>query len=143
MAVEVPSFDASVEDPRNATPERLVWRQRAYRLALDSLHLAWPDAMALSKVAVTRRVAAQLYDAVGSIGANLSEGYSRSSGRDRARFYEYALGSARESVTWYRAATPVLGPETAAHRQDVLLQITMLLLAITPHERERRIERAE
>ncbi|MFN8404533.1 MAG: four helix bundle protein [Anaerolineales bacterium] len=37
------------------------------------------------------------YEAVGSVGANISEGYSRSSGKDRARFYEYALGPARES----------------------------------------------
>ncbi len=38
---------------------------------------------------------------VGSIRANIAEGYSRGTGKDRARFYEYALGSARESRDWY------------------------------------------
>jgi four helix bundle protein len=48
----------------------------------------------------------QLYEAVGSVSANLAEGYSRGTGKDRARFYEYALGSARESRDWYFKARP-------------------------------------
>ena len=28
---------------------------------------------------------------------------------DRARFFEYALSSARESISWYQGARPVLG----------------------------------
>jgi four helix bundle protein len=143
MTSEMPKFERWVAEPSNATPERLVWRLRAYRLALYALDLAWADAVALARIAITRRVASQLYDAVGSIGANISEGYSRSSGRDRARFYEYALGSARESVTWYRAAAPVLGAEVTQHRQDVLLQIILLILASLPGERNRRIEPSE
>ena len=46
-------------------------------------------------------LADQLYRSLGSIGANLAEGYSRGTGKDRAHFYEYALGSARESRDWY------------------------------------------
>ena len=143
MSIEVRTFERGVAEPSNATPERLVWRLRAYRLALYALDIAWADVVTLARIGITRRIASQLYDAVGSIGANVSEGYSRSSGRDRARFYEYALGSARESVTWYRAAAPVLGAEVVAHRQDVLLQIILLILASLPGERNRRIEPGE
>ena len=73
--------------------------------------------------------------------ANISEGYSRSSGLDRVRLYEYALGSARESVTWYLAAIPVLGRDTAMERIARLQEIIALLLTMIPRECERRIRR--
>ncbi|MEO8194839.1 MAG: four helix bundle protein, partial [Gemmatimonadales bacterium] len=60
---------------------------------------------------LTQEIAGQLYTAVGSIAANIREGYYRSSGKDRARIFEYALGSAGESEEWYDAAEPVLGSE--------------------------------
>jgi four helix bundle protein len=115
------------------------WRLSAYRLAIEGLLAGWDDACRLSRNPVTRRVAGQLYDALGSIGANISEGYSRSSGLDRVRIYEYALGSARESVTWYIAARPVLGVEVIKDRLERLRRIIALLLTMIPKERRRRI----
>ena len=88
---------------------------------------------------MTEKVSGQLYAAVGSIAANIGEGYSRSSGRDRARIFEYALGSARESMTWYRSAEPILGPEIVGTRLDTLEEIRRLLLAVIPRERDRLI----
>ena len=85
----------------------------------------------------------QLYAAVGSVMANIAEGYSRSSGRDRARIFEYALGSVRESMTWYRSAEPVLGAGVACGRLDTLEEIRRLLLAIIPRERSRLIRPAK
>jgi len=52
-----------------------------------------------------------LYRAVGSIKANIAEGYSHRSGKDQARFYEYSLGSARESRGWYYDARHILGEQ--------------------------------
>ncbi|MGC9349135.1 MAG: four helix bundle protein [Anaerolineae bacterium] len=78
-----------------------LWTVEAYRLALFASDLTWRDLQKLATERRTRSLADQLYRAVGSIGANLAEGYSRSTGHDRARFYEYALGSARESREWY------------------------------------------
>jgi hypothetical protein len=69
----------------------------------------------------------------------VAEGYSRSSGKDRARFYEYSLGSARESRGWYYDGRFVLGDEVANHRMEFLTQIIRLLLTITPEERNRTI----
>ena len=88
---------------------------------------------------MTEKVSGQLYAAVGSIAANLGEGYSRSSGRDRARIFEYALGSVRESMSWYESAEPVLSAEVVRERLDRLEEIRRLLLAIIPRERDRLI----
>ena len=115
----------------------------AYRMALQLSTLAWGDAVRLDKRSLTRRVAAQLYTASGSIRANLSEGYSRASGADRARLFEYALGSGRECRDWYDLARPVLGDEVVRDRDAVLIQIVHILLAVIPRERRRRITRRE
>jgi four helix bundle protein len=77
----------------------------------------------------------QLYRAVGSISANYSEGYSRSSHKDQVRFYEYSLGSARESRNWYWKSRHVLGEAVAMHRIQLLTQIIRHLLRIIPAER--------
>jgi four helix bundle protein len=119
-----------------------LFRMRAYRLAADVLKVAWDDAKALSAEPVTERIAGQLYAAVTSIGANLGEGYSRSSGKDRARVFEYALGSVRESISWYQAARPVLG-DVVRNRLDSLEEIRRLLIAIIPRERGSRISRSK
>ncbi|HLA14133.1 MAG TPA: hypothetical protein VJZ25_03840, partial [Gemmatimonadaceae bacterium] len=61
------------------------------------------------------------------------------SGRDRARIFEYALGSVRETMTWYESAAPVLGTQLVRERLDTLEEIRRLLLAIIPPERDRLI----
>jgi four helix bundle protein len=87
-------------------------RMKAYVLAENLVRRSWDDVVLLEKRHSTRAVSSQLYRAVGSIAANLGEGYSRSSGRDRARLFEYALGSARECSVWYECARPVVGSIT-------------------------------
>jgi four helix bundle protein len=119
-----------------------IYRMTVYRLVLTLSDSAWGDAVKLDKCSVTRRVASQLYTATGSIRANLSEGYSRSSGADRARLFEYALGSA-ECRDWYALARPLLGEEIADLRDAVRVEIIHILLAIIPRERRRRIIRTE
>lgn len=112
-----------------------LWKMEAYRIALFAADLAWRDATRLLQDKRTLNLASQLYDAVGSIGANISEGYSRGSGKDRARFYEYALGSARESRTWYYDARHVLGEAVADHRLRFITQLVRLLLTMVPEQR--------
>jgi len=113
-------------------------RMRAYSLGQELMDVAWIDAKALSGDHLTEAISGQLYAAVVSISANLGEGYSRSSGKDRSRIFEYALGSTRESMVWYRAAKPVLG-EVATERLNKLEEIRRLLLAIIPRERSKNI----
>ncbi|RLT38774.1 MAG: acetylornithine/succinylornithine family transaminase [Chloroflexi bacterium] len=113
-----------------------VWRMEAYRLALFLADLAWHDASKLMKEPFSQRVAGQLYESAGSVGANIAEGYSRGTGRDRARFYEYALGSARECRHWYYQSRHVLGEEIFQHRLGILTQIIRLLLRTIPQQRQ-------
>ena len=114
-------------------------RMKAYRLALDLLDIAWPDAQVIRRNSTTKPIASQLYRAAGSIGANISEGYSRSSGRDRVRLFEYALGSARECRHWYYASRHVLAPQACESQSTILSRICQLLLVAIPEERHRAI----
>src|SRR5688572_32099810 len=90
MSHRVPVSEEDGRDP--------LLRMRVYRLAIELLEESWADAEKLRVHQATEKVSGQLYAAVGSISATLGEGYSRSSGRDRARVFEYALGSAREKI---------------------------------------------
>jgi four helix bundle protein len=133
----IPPFDAWQTGVPEAIRADALWRV-TYRLALYAVEISWTDARSLDRVRITHPVAAQLYRAVGSIAANIAEGYSRSTGPDRARILEYSLGSTRESVAWYYAARPVLGQAVFDARNDVLTQIRRLLLTTIPAERQRR-----
>ena len=122
----------------NTTRDDPLRRMTSYVLAQTLLKTAWDDATALSRHAVTCHVSGQLYRAIGSIAANIAEGYSRSSGRDRVRLLEYALGSARESIVWFELSRPVLGA-VADERIKSLERIRALLLATIPRDRERLV----
>ena len=114
-------------------------RMAAVRLAREVVEASWDDAAKLAQNEVTHKIAGQLYASLGSILANLGEGYSRSSGRDRAKIFEYALGSVRESMMWYRTSVRILGRDIVDQRLDKLEQIRRLLLATIPRERGRLI----
>ncbi|MBI5652949.1 MAG: four helix bundle protein [Chloroflexi bacterium] len=124
--------------PRSITGDAL-WKMKVYRLAMFVGELGWLDVTKLIQDQRTVKLAGQLYEALGSVSANIAEGYSKSSGKDRARFYEYALGSARESRDWYYKARHVLGETIAYERMEWLSQIIRLALTILPEERERTI----
>ena len=112
------------------------WRIIAYRKSLFLAELAWRD---VSKLVIDRRLmslADQLYRALGSVGANIAEGYSRGSCKDRVRFYEYSLGSARESRDWYFKARHTLGEEVFQHRSELITEIVKLLLTTIPQLRK-------
>lgn len=112
-----------------------LWKMKAYRLALFVSDLGWRDITRLSGERRTMALADQMYRSLGSISANLAEGSSRGTGRDRAHFYEYALGSARESRDWYYKARHVLKEEVTAHRISLLTEIIRLFLAMVPQQR--------
>jgi four helix bundle protein len=128
--------EGSTEDQGSGDP---LERMAAHRHARALMKLSWPDAEAAQQNPIMTEVVAQFYESVGSIAANIAEGYSKSSGPDRARSFEYALGSARETVEWYYAMMPVLGEKVVKTRLEILGHILRLLIAIIPPERARRI----
>ena len=103
--MEYDEWEATVPVPLRGDS---LWKVKAYRLALFLADLAWDDTSRLLRARRTVALADQLYRAIGSVSANIAEGYSRGTGRDRARFYEYALGSARESRDWYYKSRHIL-----------------------------------
>lgn len=129
-------WEAVVSDTLKQDP---LWKVTAYRRALFAADLGWADVTALSRDRRTVSLSDQLYRSLGSISANISEGYSRGSTKDRARFYEYALGSARESRGWYFKARHLLGNAVVEHRMQLLTQIIRLLLRMVPDERGFRV----
>lgn len=120
-----------------------LWRLEVYRLGLFISEISWQDTLELSKTALTRGIADQLYRAVCSISANIAEGYSRSTGKDRARFLEYSLGSAREARDWYYKSRHTLKDEVVKHRINLLTQIIKMLNVLTPHQRQKGIREGQ
>ena len=128
--------------PATITADSL-WKMEAYRLSLFAGDLAWEDATKLMRDRRTRGLSDQLYRAVGSVSSNVGEGYSRSTGRDRAHFYSYALGSAREGRDWYYKGRHVLGESVTNHRLDLMTQIIRMLLVMIPDQRGQSLREEE
>lgn len=122
-----------------------IWKLEVYRLALFADDIGWNDVLALSKNNLMWGVADQLHRSLGSISANLTEGYSRSKGLDRARFLEISLGSARESRDWYYKSRHVLSQDVVIHRMGLVTRIVSMLTPMISHQRKNSIreEQAE
>ena len=116
-----------------------MWRLPAYRIAALLAIVCREDAVLLMKSTVTARIAEQLIRSVDSIGANIAEGYGRASGRERARFFEFALGSAREAREWYRRAA--IGEH--AELLDRVLLLTRGIKILTVAVRRERTSASE
>jgi four helix bundle protein len=112
-----------------------LWKMSVYPYSLFIGEIGWFDVTKLQGDSRLYKVTNQLYGSLGSISANISEGYSRGSNKERAHFYEYALGSARESRDWYYKSRHVLGEKVFEHRLGFLTQIIRLLLAMIPQQR--------
>ena len=103
-----------------------MWGLVVYRLARYALDASRRYAGALQRSGKPSCVD-QLTRAVASISANVSEGYSRLTPADRARYYAYALGSTREAISWYASLRDALGDDTTNDRILVLSSLRRLL----------------
>ncbi len=92
-----------------------LWHVKAYRLAMFLADLGWSDTTKLMSDRRTIGLADQVYRSLSSIGADIAEGYSRGTGKDRARFYEYALGQhgkagtgiTRAAISWVKLSSSI------------------------------------
>jgi len=132
--VKYQDWEASVPE---AIREDSLWNIKVYRLALFSCNIGWQDATDLFRDGRTRSLSDQLYRALGSISANIAEGYSREADKEREHFYENALGSAREARDWYYKAEKVLPEPVIVHRIKLLAEIIRMLLVMIPDQRGR------
>ncbi len=120
--------------PKAITDDTL-WKMKVYRLSLFLGDIGWNDISVLYKDGRTKSLSNQLYRALGSISSNIAEGYSMGTGKNRARYYEYALGSTRETRDWYYKGRHILGNEIIEHRFLILTEIIKLLLTMVPDQR--------
>src|SRR5688572_18059831 len=124
---------AQVPDEMRDDP---IWRLPAYRFSLYLGDLTQvEDARRIREDYRTRRHLDQLLDAVGSISANIAEGYGRTSGPERAKFYEYAQSSAREARDWFFKVRHALTPETFNDRIVLVTRIIKILTVAIVRER--------
>ncbi|NPA90058.1 MAG: four helix bundle protein [Chloroflexi bacterium] len=131
----MPPYDEWLKTVPSGIKSDSLWRVRAYRLSLYMADAVREDVDVLSKRPLLRGLVHQLYRAVNSIGANIAEGYSHVSGRERAKFYEYALGSAREARDWYYKSRHDLSKETVQARMAILDEIIRLLIVMVSQQR--------
>src|SRR5919204_2536024 len=135
------SLDETIAEWERTVPTEItsdvLWRNAAYRLATLASDFIWPDVERLAALPATAAIAGQLFRAVGSIGANYAEGYSRGTDRDRCRIFEYALGSARESRDWVYKARHMIGPQRVMELLQLLTRIIQLLTVTISNERSR------
>ena len=104
-----------------------LWNIKAYRLSLFLGELGWHDINRLMQDRQTSTLCEQISRSLGSISANIAEGYSRSSAKEKAHFYKYSLGSARESRDWYFKCWHVLGEAVFKHRLSLISEIIRLI----------------
>lgn len=112
-----------------------LWKMEAYRLSLFATEIGWHDVTELMHDKRTHGLADQLYRSLGSVSANIAEGYSHHTGKSRAQYYQYALGSARESRDWYYKAHHILKKLVVTHRIALMTQVIKLLLVMVPQQR--------
>ena len=113
-----------------------MWRLPAFRISLFLAEVARVDVKLLLRTRGPRPSIDQLERCVPSIKANISEGYSKFSGKERARFYEMALCSAREAREWYRDLGSWLGSSAAQERAMLLTRVIKILTVAIPEERD-------
>ncbi len=116
-----------------------LWNMQLYQQAMFLGEISWFDATKLVQDQRTVRLSDQLYRATGKISTNIAEGYSKASGKDQARFYEYALGSSREARDWYYKSRHILGEEVALHRIRLTVHLIRQLLTIIPKQRQKNL----
>jgi len=133
------NYEEWVQKVPSAIKGDLLWQMTVYRQALFIGDIGWFDVCKLAQDSRTLKIAGQLYDSLGGISATIAEGYSRGSDKDQARFYEYALGSAREVRDWYFKSRYMLGEAVSLHRMNLTVQIIRQLLTIVPEHRGRKI----
>ncbi len=134
------TYEEWVRDLPDVITGDSLWKMQAYRIALFCADLGWSDSVKLAHDHSMIGLSDQLFRSLGSISANIAEGYSRGTSRERAHFYEYALGSAWESRTWYFLARIVLGESVISHRLSLVTHLIQLLLTMIPQQRGYRIK---
>ncbi len=111
-----------------------------YKLSCELWDECWADTEILSKDFRGREIAKQLVKSVGSISANIEEGYGRGYGKEYPQFLRISRGSARESKGWYKRAGKLVSQKTVdARMQKMDAIIAMLTKSIQTLEQKNKL----
>ncbi len=98
-----------------------------YQKSMQLYDLCWEDCEVLAKDFRGREVAKQMIRSVGSISANIEEGYGGGFGKEYPQFIRYSRGSARESKGWYLKSKFMLKAELIEIRVGLIQEIIAML----------------
>lgn len=98
-----------------------------YQLALELWDSCWDDTEVMLNDIRGKEITKQLIRSVGSISADIEEGYGRGFGKEYPQFLRIARGSARESKGWYRKSNKLLSEVVVADRTKKLDSIISML----------------
>jgi four helix bundle protein len=98
-----------------------------YQMSLKLWDNCWGDTEILFKDPRGIEVAKQLIRSVGSVSANIEEGYGRGFGKEYPQFLRISRGSARESKGWYTKSKFLLNEKLIAERINELDSIIAML----------------
>ena len=87
----------------------------------------WNDSEVLLKDVRGKEIARQLTRSVGSISANIAEGYGRGFGKEYPHFLRISRASARESKGWYTKSKFLL-PQTEIENRTKKLDSIIAML---------------
>ena len=112
-----------------------------YQLSMSLWDECWDDASILMKDSRGKEISNQLIRAVGSISANIEEGYGRGYGKEYPQFLRISRGSAREARGWHKRSNKLLDTITLDAREKKLSSIiAMLSKSIQTLEEKKKIK---
>ena len=139
MGEKLVSFDAWKETVHESIRNDPLWNFQVYPRALFAYDLAWEDCEYLLKDVRGKKIAEQLIRSVGSISANIEEGYGRGYGKDYSYHLRIAIAEARESRGWYWKGHTLLPALVLDYRMKLLSEIIAM---IAPNlERQRKFRK--
>lgn len=131
------SFAAWEESVPDLIKGDQVWKSAPYPKSLYLYDLAWLDCQKLWSMPLGRPLADQLLRSVGSISANLEEGFGRGvQYKEYDQFLRYSLGSAREAKGWYFRSRRILSDDLANCRVTLLDEVISLITSILSRRRQ-------
>src|SRR5262245_5540689 len=98
-----------------------------YQKSLALWNEFWNDSEIMLRDIRGREIVRQMTKCVGSISANIEEGYGRGFGKEYPQFLRIARGSARESRGWYKKSKFLLPTEVIDRRDSAIGEIIAML----------------
>src|ERR1041385_4404910 len=98
-----------------------------YQMSLELWDNFWKDSEHLLQDVRGKEICRQLTRSIGSVSANIEEGYGRGFGKEYPQFLRIARGSARESRGWYTRSKFILDKAIIQERDKKLASIIAMI----------------